>query len=153
VPALVRTTDFETDLDLRPARFTIGLGERVRWEDLPWADSAPSCGAFYLGRADAVTDEEVLATLWERPSGREATTTLNIRDHFEGQPPNPGDLLRIWTWVELPGEGEQRPGIKVTVETRELTEAERRHLGEVADKLEKSAGKLDLPDEEASDAT
>jgi len=61
-------------LELRPARFVLGLEEPLHWSKLKEANGAPVNGAFYIGRVEEVTDDEVLATVWERPSGREATT-------------------------------------------------------------------------------
>lgn len=113
----------------------VGVGESVHWSELSGARSAPLCPAFYLGRVEEVMGDEVLATVWERPSGREASTTLSVRKNLGGQPPPPGSLLRIWTWLELPGGGEQVSRLKVEVEPPRLSEPEREKLREVLESL------------------
>lgn len=124
-----------SQLDLRPARFVVGMGEPVRWSTLAGAGAAPVCPAFYLGRVEEVTEEEVLATVWERPSGREASTALSLDEHLGGRRPPPGSLLRLWTWVELPGGGEQVPRLEVKVELPRLEESERQRLRVLVESL------------------
>jgi hypothetical protein len=136
LPAATRPPgELYSRLDLRPARFVVGLGEPVRWAALSGADAAPVCPAFYLGRVEEVTEEEVLATVWERPSGREATTALSIEEQLGGRRPPPGSLLRLWTWVELPGGGEQVPRLEVEVEPPRVEEPERQRLRALVESL------------------
>lgn len=153
LPRPVRPPGLETQLELRPARFALGLGERVKWHALKEAEDAPVNGAYYLGRVEEVVGDEVLATLWERPSGREASTTLSVKEQLRGEAPAPGSLLRIWTWVELPGNGEQRPRLKVEVERVQLDESERSELLALARSLEEPERVLltldELPEKES----
>lgn len=139
LPSRGRPFGLVSQLELRPARFLLGLGERVRWEQLEQARSAPANVAFYLGRVEEVSGDEVVATVWERPSGREAATVLSVLEHLQGQRPPPGSLLRIWTWVELPGGGQQIPRHAVKVERPHLNEQERSELRKVLDLLEAQA--------------
>jgi hypothetical protein len=129
----------ETRLDLRPARFVVGVGESVRWTDLVEERAAPVCPAFYLGRVEEVMEDSVLATIWERPSGREASTTLSVQTQLNGQCPPPGSLLRLWTWLELPGGGEQVSRLKVEVEPPRLDELERQRLRALVETLKHEA--------------
>lgn len=71
--------------------------------------------AFYLGRIDEVPSEAdvVTATLWEWPSGRELSAALGVDDYFAGQAPREGQRVRIWTWMEYPGEGQKIPRVEV----------------------------------------
>jgi len=137
LPRPVRAPGLETRLELRPARFALGLGEFFRWDEIDEARNAPVNGAFYLGRVEEVSGDDVLATVWERPSGREASTTLSVKDNFQGKAPASGNLLRIWTWVELPGQDERVPRLKVEVEEPQLTDTERQELRALAESLEK----------------
>lgn len=99
---------------VRPARFVVGLEDCK--EFLPervWqlVRHAPQRVAIYLGRVEEVTPSgELTLTVWEAPSGREAVTTLMGGElEFVGAPPEapprPGDVLRIWTWIELQAGG------------------------------------------------
>jgi hypothetical protein len=127
---------------VRPARFAVGLGERVQWEHLAVAKGAPLLPAFHLGLVEEVVPAEdlVLITLWERPSGRESATELSIREHLHGEVPVPGALLRLWTWMELPSEGGQPVSrVHVEVEQAHLTDAEREHLGVLIEKLSRAS--------------
>lgn len=139
LPGPPRPRGLETRLDLRPARFVVGVGESVRWADMAGAHDAPVCLAFYLGRVEEVMGDEVLATIWERPSGREASTMLSVQKDLKGQPPAPGSLLRIWTWLELPGEDERVPRLKVEVVPPRLDEPERQRLRELVATLKQEA--------------
>lgn len=106
-----------------PARFAVGLAERASagtgalvseleaWALRPAPPAAARVTAapvnlrFYLGRVvELDPDGGVVATLWERPSGREFVAVLDWEAAF-GAPPGPEDELLLWTWVELPGEG------------------------------------------------
>ncbi|NOK09493.1 hypothetical protein [Corallococcus exercitus] len=107
----------------------------MRWETLADAQAAPVGGAFYVGRVEEVGEDDVVATLWERPSGREASTALSVTDHLGGRKPPPGSLLRIWTWVELPGGDKQVPRIKVKIEEPRVTEEGRKQLLDIAESL------------------
>jgi hypothetical protein len=140
LPATPRLPGLESRLDLRPARFVVGLRERVHWTELAGARSAPLCPAFYLGRVEEVEEEQVLATVWERPSGREATATLSIPKDLGGRRPPLGSLLRIWTWVELPGGGAQVPRLQVEIERPRLSETERQKLRASLDSLKQDGG-------------
>jgi hypothetical protein len=124
-------------VDTRPARFVIGLDEDVDWR---WLDGTPVNPAFYLGRVEEVTaDGSVVTTLWERPSGREAFAPLSLAEHFAGQAPSPGDLLRIWTWMELREDQPPVDHYRIEVETQTLSEEERELLTELVDELKREA--------------
>jgi hypothetical protein len=84
---------------------------------------------------EEVMEHEVLATVWERPSGREASVTLSVKDQLKGQRPAPGSLLRLWTWLELPGGDERVPRLKVEVEPPRVDERERQRLRELVETL------------------
>jgi hypothetical protein len=134
LPGPTRPPGLTTRLPVRPARFAVGLGEPVRWAEFPSTGSAPLLPAFYLGRVEEVSPEgSVLVVLWERPSGRELSTALSAeRDFPAGGRPVPGDLLRVWTWVELrereDGRCDQVEQIRVEREPPRLTEGERESL-------------------------
>jgi hypothetical protein len=133
----VRPLGLETRLDIRPKRFVVGLGEEEAWKEPLTARSAPMRRAFYLGRVEeAGRGDEVLATVWECPSGREALATLAVAQDFKGETPTPGSLLRIWTWVELPGHGECTEHREVRVKPPELSAEERQELRAFLDELE-----------------
>ncbi|HEX5751289.1 MAG TPA: hypothetical protein VFZ09_34010 [Archangium sp.] len=117
-------------------RFAVGLERPIHWERLADARSAPSRVAFYLGRVKEVDEREVLALVWEYPSGRESLASLLVRVDFKGEPPVPGSLLRIWTWVELPGRGARRQRRKVEVEPLRLSEAAQEELDSFLASLE-----------------
>lgn len=136
LPGPARPRGLETHrLELRPARFVVGVGEPVRWSLLAWAHAAPVCPAFYLGRVEEVMEDEVLVTVWERPSGREASVTLSVEKELKGQRPAPGSLLRLWTWLELPGGDERVPRLQVEVESSRLDEPERQRLRALVETL------------------
>ncbi|WP_309896699.1 hypothetical protein [Archangium sp.] len=136
LPRAVRPLGLETRLDIRPMRFAVGLERPVHWERLVEAREAPSHAAFYLGRVKEVGEDGVLALAWEYPSGRESLATLSVRDDFGGEPPVPGSLLRIWTWVELPGGDERQPRRKVEVEQPHLSDSARDELKAFLQSLE-----------------
>lgn len=146
LPRPVRSPGLETRLDLRPARFVLGLEEPVHWTRLEEAESAPVSGAFYLGRVEDVTGDEVLATLWERPSGREASTTLSVATDLSGTSPPLGSMLRIWTWMELPGGGQEVARLKVEVTAPRPSEVEREVLLELAKSLEQQLEQQEEPE-------
>lgn len=139
LPGPPRPSGLETRLDLRPARFVVGLGEPVQWAGLAGQGGAPVCPAFYLGRVEEVVEDEVLVTVWERPSGREATTALSVEEHLGGRRPPVGSLLRLWTWLELPGEGKQVERLRVEVQPPRLDESERQWLRGVVAELKREA--------------
>jgi hypothetical protein len=141
LPGPTRSPGLSTRLPIRPARFVVGLAEPVRWAEFKAAESAPLLPAFYLGRVEEVGPAgEVLAVLWERPSGRELSTELSLQEHFStGGRPVPGDLLRLWTWVELrereEGRCEQVERAQASREPPRLTAAEREELSALASTL------------------
>ena len=135
-PLPVRPLGLETCLDIRPKRFVVGLGEEEAGKEPGTARSAPMRRAFYLGRVEeAGPGDEVLATVWECPSGREALATLSVAQDFHGEAPTPGSLLRIWTWLELPGDGECIERREVQVKPVELSTRERQELQAFLDEL------------------
>lgn len=135
-PRPLRPLGLVTRLDIRPMRFAVGLERPVHWARLAEAKSAPSRAAFYLGRVKEVDEREVLALVWEYPSGRESLASLSVRVDFKGEPPVPGSLLRIWTWVELPGKGARRQRRKVEVEPLRLSKAAQEELEAFLDSMD-----------------
>lgn len=89
---------------------------------------APVDVAFYVGRVDDVAGDQVGVRLWEWPSGRELVATFSAAQHLAGEPPNPGSMLRIWTWLELPGNGREVSRHRVECEPKILSEEERSRL-------------------------
>ncbi len=130
LPRQVRPLGLRTRLDIRPLRFAVGLDRPVDWARFAGMNEAPSRAAFYLGRVRDVAEDVVVALLWEYPSGRESLATLSVQADFEGEPPPPGSLLRIWTWVELPGDGGQFPRRKVELQVPVLSDAAQEELEE-----------------------
>jgi hypothetical protein len=146
VPAQLGPPQLQRQVDVRPGQFVVGLDEDVSWDDLPVTPINP---AVYLGRVEEVTREGlVVATLWERPSGREAIATLSVDDDFGRDAPSAGDLLRIRTWVEICEGGETRARSHVKVETQQLSSDERAELKRVRDALERQ---LEEPDAKSTD--
>lgn len=128
LPRPVRPPGLKTRLDIRPMRFPVGLEQLTAGVPEVEANAAPANTAFYLGRVKEVGEDAVLALVWECPSGREALATLSVREDFGGEPPVPGSLLHIWTWVELPGQDVRQPRRKIAVEAPQLSEAEQAEL-------------------------
>lgn len=141
LPGPTRPPELTTRLPVRPARFAVGLAEPVCWPEFKVAESAPLLPAFYLGRVEEVSPTgAVQALFWERPSGRELSTELSADAHFSaGGRPVPGDLLRVWTWVELrecgDGNCERVERIHAEREPPRLTEVERGELTALAAEL------------------
>jgi hypothetical protein len=93
--------------------------------------------ASYVGRVDDVGEQgEVTVTLWERPNGREGLTTLSVDKHLAGKPPSVGDLLWIWTWVDVT-ERRRKNRIYTEVECSELTGEDLQQLRELLARLQK----------------
>jgi len=118
---------------VHPAHFVVGMDDEKRPlypEGLKAGKvkgTAISC-ASYVARVDQVTKRgEVSVTLWERPNGREGLTTLAVDGALEGKWPSMGDLLWIWTWVDVV-RGEATTKIHVEIEKAELSEADRIYL-------------------------
>ena len=127
---------------IRPARFPVGLDlEEADPVRLPKRvtdrlESAPVKPAFYLGRVEEVDSEgELTVRMWEWPSGRETLASLSADEHLEGPRPRPGDLLHVWTWIELPGSGEVDRRVAVQLEKPRLEEQEREALRRLLDSL------------------
>jgi len=150
LPTDPRPVSLERRVPVRPARFVVGLDELIGSEEdqaLPPIPVryAPLRVASYLGRVEEIDSAgEITATVWEIPSGREAVTTLSPTDPavvpgaFEPTP-QPGDLLRIWTWVELPAEGPEEHRVFFKIEADETDEA-------AGDEPEWHADQVDDPD-------
>jgi len=98
---------------------------------------APLHPAIYLGRVEEIgSGGELTATVWETPSGREAVTTLVARDLLPVstvyvERPQIGDLLKIWTWMELREGGAQVPRVVFDVVPSTLDEQAPEQLDEV----------------------
>lgn len=134
---------------VHPARFVVGMDEEKRPlypEGLqpPKVEGTAIACASYVARVDQVTERgEVSVTLWERPNGREGLTTLLVDTHLGGKRPLAGDLLWIWTWVDVvdhDGESREVPKIHVDIETRELTDEDRNHLRDLVAQLRGNDG-------------
>lgn len=122
---------------VHPARFVVGMDEPERPLFPPAKKvkgTAIQC-ASYVARVEEVgEDGAVTVTLWERPNGREGLTALSVDEHLDGQWPNVGDLLWIWTWVDV-HEGARKNRIHVVAEKTELTNEDRSALGRMLDQL------------------
>ncbi len=127
-----------------PAHFVVGMEEDKRPlyperlpEGLPEGiveGTAISCTS-YVARVDEVSARgEVSVTLWERPNGREGLTTLVWDKRLGDERPEAGDLLWIWTWVDVV-EGKSIDKIHVEIERAELTEEDRLELGALLERL------------------
>jgi hypothetical protein len=90
--------------------------------------------------------------LWERPSGRQMSTQLSVASHFQGTSPVPGDLLRIWTWVEVretaEGQGERIDRTRVMRESPRLENADREELTALAAQLRLLGAEQEQPEAE-----
>lgn len=137
-------------LALAPQRFAVGaldpawLSGHESADSVPlprpWPKapaSAPVNLAFYYGRVSSATTEDgqVSATLWERPSGRSLLASLPWDRTFRPDPPKPGDLLLIWTWVELPGGGAIHERLFIQVVERPVSAAERAEVARILEML------------------
>ncbi|HMY22050.1 MAG TPA: hypothetical protein PKA58_37250, partial [Polyangium sp.] len=97
--------------------------------------TAISCTS-YVARVDEVSARgEVSVTLWERPNGREGLTTLVWDKRLGDERPEAGDLLWIWTWVDVV-EGKKIDKIHVQIERAELTEEDRAHFQELLNEMQ-----------------
>lgn len=131
-----RMQTLEHQVPVRPARFPVGL-EKPLFPPPGKVRGTAISVASYLGRVEEVSETgEVTVTLWERPNGREGLTTLSVTDHLEGKAPNAGDLLWIWTWIDVIEKDRREPGIHVEVESHELDEEARARLRALSARLE-----------------
>ena len=126
---------------VHPAHFVVGMEEDKRPlypEGLPEGiveGTAISCTS-YVARVDEVSARgEVSVTLWERPNGREGLTTLVWDKRLGDERPESGDLLWIWTWVDVV-EGKKIDKIHVQMERAELTEEDRAHFQELLNEMQ-----------------
>jgi hypothetical protein len=141
LPRPLRPLGLKTRLDIRPTRFPVGLEHVVLGVPGGQAGSAPANAAFYLARVKEVSGDGVVALVWECPSGREALATLSVREDFAGEPPLPGSMLKIWTWVELPGQDVRRMRRRVEGGQPQLSESERAELQAFLESLEEEDAK------------
>ncbi|WP_437780658.1 hypothetical protein [Sorangium sp. So ce1097] len=136
-PALSR------QVPVRPARFPVGL-DRPDKPLLPPPEQVEGTAlsiAAYLGRVDEVSDLGlVTVTLWERPNGREGLTSLSVHDHLGGRTPATGDMLWIWTWIDVAEDRTEKPKIHVDIETRELDDEDRARLSALIAALTEAQG-------------
>lgn len=156
LPTAPKPVRLKRHVSVRPARFVVGLDELVGADEdqaLPpiSVDSAPLRVANYLGRVEELDEAgEITATVWEIPSGREAVTTLSptdpavVRESFE-PPPEPGDLLRIWTWVELPPNGSEKPRVFFKIDSDEVDQVDQVNEAD-SDDLQRHDERADEPD-------
>jgi len=75
----------------------------------------------FLARVDDRLGDVLPLTVWELPSWRRLETALDLStldrsSELEGEDPLPGDLLWLWTWTDLPDEGEPIDRIYVRLE-------------------------------------
>ncbi len=118
---------------VHPAHFVVGMDDE-KWPLYPEGlagnkveGTAIQC-ASYVARVEQVTEKgEVSVTLWERPNGREGITTLLVNGPLEEKWPSVGDLLWIWTWIDVVN-GQAKTKIHVEIEHAELSEADRTDL-------------------------
>jgi hypothetical protein len=145
LPTAAKEAHLGRRVPVRPARFVVGLEEHEE----PWPaevvgqlQGAPQRAAIYLGRVEEVGPKgELTVTVWETPSGREAVTTLSAGDAVilpeltTEQRPEIGDLLRIWTWIELDERGNQTPRVVYRVVPDEPDQADLARLDQVISAL------------------
>lgn len=134
----------ERHVTVRPGRYPVGLDRPDRSISPPShkiSGTAISVAA-YLGRVDEVSKAgEVTTTLWERPNGCEGLTTLTVRKHLGGRRPAVGDLLWIWTWVDVARTGRRKDRIHIEVETRTLDDGDRARLKALLAEIDKDKAK------------
>lgn len=125
---------------VHPARFVVGMDE-PEWPLFPPPDKVEGTAiqyASYVARVQEVDEDgNVTVTLWERPNGREGLTALSVDEHLGGQRPNVGDLLWIWTWIDVVNR-RRKKRIYVEREQPKLTHADRQLLGSIAEQLTRS---------------
>lgn len=140
VPVRAAEAHLERRVPVRPARFVVGLEEPEElWppEVRSVLGGAPLRPAVYLGRVEEIgPGGELTATVWETPSGREAVTTLAARDLLPApavhpERPQVGDLLKIWTWIELREDGGQQPRVVFDVVPNERDDEALEEIDEV----------------------
>lgn len=120
-----------------PSRYVVGLRDSAREDPGDGTDgdgqvqrpypprragvkSAPMAVAFYLGRVVEGSNAAVTyATLWERPGGQELAASFQWETRWSERPPVEGDLLRVWTWLELPGGGQIDERLWIEVRSRQ----------------------------------
>jgi hypothetical protein len=116
-------------MEERPARFPVGMKRSLFPPDSAAVHGTPLSVAAYLGRIEEVTDDgAVTVTLWERPNGREGLTVLSTHEHFPDKEPSTGDLLWIWTWIDVSREHGREKRIYMELESRILDDDDRVRL-------------------------
>jgi len=123
---------------VHPARFVVGMDE-PEWPLFPPAEkvqgTAIQC-ASYVARVEEVDEDgHVTVTLWERPNGREGLTALSVDEHLGGQRPNVGDLVWIWTWVDVVN-GENKTRVHCKLERAQLSAADQSYFKGLLSRLQ-----------------
>lgn len=124
----------------KPWRFAIGLSiipPQTRPLPPPAAiaehGTNPVHVQFFIGRIEeSDSSEQILARLWERPSGRESLVPLSAMEHLREQRYRPGSMLHVWTWVEYDDEGNRRDWAWIEVQTVNLTPEEREAIRRIS---------------------
>lgn len=131
---------FRRQWPMRAGDHLVHINRAEVWSEIAQKlDGAPNRRAFYAGRVDEVDLKGgVHATLYEWPSGRAIFVALDglLAEELEGPAPAPGDVLHVWTWIELPGGGRRVVRRFVHVLRRALSEEEREELRRIAKELE-----------------
>lgn len=122
---------------VRPGRFLMGFdGKRPLSPPRDQVNGIPLSVASYVGRVEEIDgDGEVTVRVWARPSGWEGLTTLDAGKPTFEREPSVGDLLWIWTWIDVLSDRSEEKRIYVEVEHRQLVETDRMRLRALAAKL------------------
>lgn len=115
----------------QPSRFVVGLDD-FGTDAYPLNPPIASVGGgiigleHYLGRVLSVEPSgEVLARVWQRPSGAEGTAVFSLDEDFPTEKPTLGSRLYIWAWFELPGKDHTEKRRHIEVENKAPNSAER----------------------------
>jgi hypothetical protein len=125
---------------MKPWRFAVGLSIiSPQGRPLPPPAAIAEHGTnpvhvqFFIGRIEELDgSQQILARLWERPSGRESLVPLSATEHLRGQRFRPGSMLHVWTWVEYDNEGRRHDWAWIEVQPLQLTPGEREVIRRIA---------------------
>ena len=94
----------------------------------------------FLARVTDTLGSVLALTLWEAPSWRSLSSSLDLKSlqpgewegsEQEGPVAHPGDLLRIWTWTDLPDEGPPKDRLFVQRIPPSLSPEQREQAGKL----------------------
>ncbi len=114
-------SELERQTPLQPSPFFIDFEAWPPPDDQ--VTGAPILVSYFIARVEEVEEDQVSVRLWELTGGGEALTTLD-QDQLS-EPATSGDLLRLWTWFELPGSGQISEHVYGLVQKPGFDEADR----------------------------